>query len=210
MKIFVAATSRTDSVWFDFLRLVAATKFCCGDKDFHKNSPAHTKRFVAATCRLTLLLQLVARPVHTEWSVAATCCSNLSPSVYRPLCPDKRSLVCGSGEELAEDPLTLSAMKSPAYAPICCFKIVIRWCCALQTIRRLASLFSTNLKHALSSWNLPQAIFIEKKNEAIISLVVIRCALESEHVWNSLDDSALNCMRMTVRNWCKWFLSYYR
>ena len=82
---FVAATSRTDSVWFDFLRLVAATKFCCGDKDFHKNSPVHTKRFVAATCRLTLLLQLVARPVHTEWSVAATCCSNLSPSVYRPL-----------------------------------------------------------------------------------------------------------------------------
>ena len=116
-KEFVAATSRTDSVWFDFLRLVAATKFCCGDKDFHKNSPAHTKRFVAATCRLTLLLQLVARPVHTEWSVAATCCSNLSPSVYRPLSPDKRSLVCGSGEELAEDPLTLSAMKSPAYAP---------------------------------------------------------------------------------------------
>ena len=76
---FVAATSRTDSVWFDFLRLVAATKFCCGDKDFHKNSPVHTKRFVAATCRLTLLLQLVARPVHMEWSVAATCCCNLSP-----------------------------------------------------------------------------------------------------------------------------------
>ena len=46
---------------------------------FHKNSPVHTKRFVAATCRLTLLLQLVPRPVHTEWSVAATCCSNLSP-----------------------------------------------------------------------------------------------------------------------------------
>ena len=46
---------------------------------------------------------------------------------------------------------------------ICCLKIVIRWCCALQTIRRLAFLFSTNLKHALSSWNLPQAIFIEKK-----------------------------------------------
>jgi len=81
---FVAATRRTDSVWFDFLQFVAATKFCCRDKDFHKNSPVHTKRFVAATCRLTLLLQLVARPVHTEWSVATTCCSNLSPSVYRP------------------------------------------------------------------------------------------------------------------------------
>ena len=72
-------------LWFDFLQLVAATKFCCGDKDFHKNSSVHTKRFVAATCRLTLLLQLVAWPVHIEWSVAATCCSNLSPSVYRPL-----------------------------------------------------------------------------------------------------------------------------
>ena len=81
---FVAATSRTNSVRFDFLRLVAATKFCCGDKDFNKNSSVHTKQFVAATCRLTLLLQLVARPVHMEWSVAPTCCSNLSPSVYRP------------------------------------------------------------------------------------------------------------------------------
>ena len=75
---------RFSLIWF-FATFVAATKFCCGDKDFHKNSPVHTKRFVAATCRLTLLLQLVARPVHTEWSVAATCCSNLSPSVYRPL-----------------------------------------------------------------------------------------------------------------------------
>ena len=82
---FVAATSRTNSVWLDFLRLIAATKFCCGDKDFHKNSPVHTKRFVVATCRLTVLLQLVARPVHMEWSVAATSCCNLSPSVYRPL-----------------------------------------------------------------------------------------------------------------------------
>ena len=85
-KNFVAATSRTNSVWFDFLRLVAATKkFCCGDKDFHKTSPVHTKRFVAATYRLTVLLQLVARSVNMEWSVAATCRCNLSPSVYRPL-----------------------------------------------------------------------------------------------------------------------------
>ena len=68
-----------------FLRLVAAKKFCCGDRDFHKNSPPHTKRFVAATCRRDMLLQLVARPLHMEWSVAATCCCNLSPSVYRPL-----------------------------------------------------------------------------------------------------------------------------
>ena len=52
----------------EFLRLVAATKFCCRDKDFHKNFPVHTKRFVAATCRLNVSLQLqivVARPAHT-------------------------------------------------------------------------------------------------------------------------------------------------
>ena len=69
-------------IWF--LRHAAATKFCCGDEDFHQNSPVHMKRFVAATCRLTVLLQLVAGPVHMEQSVAATCCCNLSPSVYRP------------------------------------------------------------------------------------------------------------------------------
>ena len=43
--------------------------------------------------------------------------SVVARSVANLLCPDKWSLVCGSGEELAEDPLTLSIMKSPAYAP---------------------------------------------------------------------------------------------
>ena len=66
---------------------------------FTKNYPVHTRRFVAATCRLTVLLQLVARPVHMEWSVAATsCCNvcNLSPSVYRPLRTRKWSRPSGS------------------------------------------------------------------------------------------------------------------
>ena len=66
MKIFVTATEfccRNKShnfslIWF--LWLVAATKFHCRDKDFPKNSPVHTKRFVVATCRLTVLLQRVA------------------------------------------------------------------------------------------------------------------------------------------------------
>ena len=57
---------------------------------------------------------------------------------------------------------------------ICWLKIVIRWCCVLQTIRRHAFLFSSKLKHVSRSWNLPQAIFIEK-NGAVISLVVFRC-----------------------------------
>ena len=62
---FVAATSRKKSSQTEFVRLVAATKFCCSDKDFHKNSPVQTKRFVAATCRRDMLLQLVAQCVPT-------------------------------------------------------------------------------------------------------------------------------------------------
>ena len=60
----------------------------------------------------------------------------------------------------------------------------------------------TNLKHALSSRNLPQAIFIEKKWSYYFFGSYPMCFV-FEHVWNSLDDSALNCMRMTVRNWRK-------
>ena len=43
----------------------AATKFCCRDKDFHKNSSLHTKRFVAATCHRDMWVQLVAQCVPT-------------------------------------------------------------------------------------------------------------------------------------------------
>ena len=63
---FVAATCCKKSNQTEFVRLVAATKFCCRDKDFHKISAVHTKRFVAAMCRRNMLLQLVAGPVHTE------------------------------------------------------------------------------------------------------------------------------------------------
>ena len=64
MKIFVYATAfyRRNKlrefrwVWFDFERLVAATKFCYGDKDFRKNS-----RFVAATCCCNVLASAVPR-----------------------------------------------------------------------------------------------------------------------------------------------------
>ena len=69
---FVAATSRKKSNQTEFVRLVAATRLCCRDKDFHKNSPVHTKRFVAATCRRNVLLQLVDGPVHR-----VICCRDL-------------------------------------------------------------------------------------------------------------------------------------
>ena len=82
VKIFVSATEfcRRDKshkfcpIWF----FVAATKFCFREKDFHKNSPVHTERFVAAMCRRNMLLQLVAGPVQTRGDlspqhVSATC-----------------------------------------------------------------------------------------------------------------------------------------
>ena len=48
----------------DLLRLVAATKFCCRNKDFHKSAPVHTKRWevsprlVVQTCRPVFPLSL--------------------------------------------------------------------------------------------------------------------------------------------------------
>ena len=62
---YVAATSHTNSVWFDFLQHVAATKFCCRAKIFTK------------------ILQYTWSDLLLRRAVA-TCCCNLSPSVYRP------------------------------------------------------------------------------------------------------------------------------
>ena len=63
---FVAAISRTNLNWFEFVRLISATKFCRSDNDFHENN------------RVTQG-DLLRRPVH------AACRSDLSPSASRPL-----------------------------------------------------------------------------------------------------------------------------
>ena len=87
VTIFVSATesSRTKSNRTEFVRLLAARKLCCWDKDFHKNSLERTKRFVAvATCRATCCSNL-SHDLYTQSDfVAATCCSDMSPSVLRP------------------------------------------------------------------------------------------------------------------------------
>ena len=62
---FVAATSRTNSNWFEFVQLIAATKFCRSDNDFHE---------INRVTQGDLLRRLVP----------ATCRSDLSPSVSRP------------------------------------------------------------------------------------------------------------------------------
>ena len=77
-KIFVSATYRillpqnvAQINLIDSVRLDAMTKFCCGDKDFCKNSPVHAKWFVTATCCHVLLLQLVAWCVPSLRSLSA-------------------------------------------------------------------------------------------------------------------------------------------
>ena len=65
---FVAAISRTNSNWFEFVRLIVATKFCRSDNDFHE---------INRVTQGDLLRRLVP----------ATCRSDLSPSVSRPLHP---------------------------------------------------------------------------------------------------------------------------
>ena len=62
---FIAITSCTNSVWFDFLQHVAATKVCCRDKDFQKNSPVYPKQPVT-TCVPTFML--CSTPMTTNTS----------------------------------------------------------------------------------------------------------------------------------------------
>ena len=70
----------------NFVRLVPATKFCCEDKDFHKISPVHSKRFVAAMCRRNMLWQLaiVAGSVH-GLKHGVICRSRCNLSIVPPL-----------------------------------------------------------------------------------------------------------------------------
>ena len=119
-------------------------------------------------------------------------------------CPDKRSLVCCAGEEVTEDPLNPSLL-TPL---ISCLKIVIRWCCALQTIRRLDCLFSTKLKDVLLSWNLPKAIFVGKK-WSYYFFVVIRCTFVIRARLKFARWISLELHENDTKKLMQMFLSYY-
>ena len=70
-------------------------------------------------------------------------------------------------------PYPLRDEKSCLHHWFVAWKTVIRWCCALKTIRKLAFLVITKPKDASCSWIYPRQ-YIYRKNWAIISLVVIR------------------------------------
>ena len=68
-------------------------------------------------------------------------CLSFALSVANLLCPNKRSLVCGVGEEVAEDrPLSLSIFAPELLLENC---DQTRCCAVHAAIRRLAFLFST-------------------------------------------------------------------
>ena len=131
---FIAETCRKKSNQTEFLRLIAVTKFCCGDNDFPKNSPVHTERFVAAMCRRNVLLQLVARPVHTEWSVASTCCCNLSPDLYTQSdqWPRLVAATCRSTARSDQSPRLVAA----TCRPTCTHGVISRLDLLLQLVAR--------------------------------------------------------------------------
>ncbi|KAL9981157.1 hypothetical protein ACROYT_G009825 [Oculina patagonica] len=57
--------SRMNSNWFEFVRLIAVTKFCRSDIDCRKNAPCYTRQHVAATCRCNIMHRLVTSSVPT-------------------------------------------------------------------------------------------------------------------------------------------------
>ena len=90
VKIFVSAASYTNSVWFDFSRLAAVTKFCCRDRFSQKFSGTHE-----AICHCNV------SPQHSAASSRVTCaqgeicchtfCCNLSPPVCTNLLQEVKS-----------------------------------------------------------------------------------------------------------------------
>ena len=78
---FVAAISRTNSNQFEFVRLIAATKFYRGNNDFHKNSPCHTRRIVAATYPRDLSQRFVAWRVSPLKGCRSTWVAGSRPSL---------------------------------------------------------------------------------------------------------------------------------
>ena len=59
------------------MRFAAATKFCCRDKDFHKNSPVHTN--VAAACCVPQRVAGVAETSRLTSTLGAICPCDVSP-----------------------------------------------------------------------------------------------------------------------------------
>ena len=73
---FVAATCCTKSNWFDFVRHVAATKFCRGDKILI-NLPPNVKAFTPGNLSLQPIAAISAYDLSLDCTHKAICYSNM-------------------------------------------------------------------------------------------------------------------------------------
>ena len=85
----------------EFVRLVAATKFCCRE-NFSPKNLLYTRSYLSMRCVAATCCCNYSPDLHTEWSVSATCCCNSSPSVFRPLCLIRACLHRGGGPQVGE------------------------------------------------------------------------------------------------------------
>ena len=73
---FVAATCCTKSNWFNFVRHVAATKFCRGDKILI-NLPPNVEAFTPGNLSLQPIAAMSAYDLSLDCTHKAICCSNV-------------------------------------------------------------------------------------------------------------------------------------
>ena len=73
---FVAATCRTKSNWFNFVRHVAATKFCLGDKILI-DLPPNVEVFTPGDLSLQPIAAMGAYDLSLDCTHKAMCCSNV-------------------------------------------------------------------------------------------------------------------------------------
>ena len=73
---FVAATCRTKSNWFNFVRHVAATKFCRGDKILI-NQASNVEAFTPGDLSLQPIAAMSACDLAFDCTHKAICCSNV-------------------------------------------------------------------------------------------------------------------------------------
>ena len=73
---FVAATCCTKSNWFNFVRHVAATKFCRGDKILI-NLPPNVEAFTPGDLSLQPIAAMSAYDLSLDCTHKAICCSNV-------------------------------------------------------------------------------------------------------------------------------------
>ena len=73
---FVAATCRTKSNWFNFVRHFAATKFCRGDKILI-DLPPNVEEFTRGDLSLQPIAAMSAYDLSLDCTHKAMCCSNV-------------------------------------------------------------------------------------------------------------------------------------